>query len=324
MNGNLLAEKEYKEMIDSGIKTWKWLKGLFGGEKLSDDDFIKVFLDEAKDKTSEIDLELPNNEFQKDFLNTAKIIENENIKENTIEPSQTISQTIENSQEKDLANNDSFVKDFQDTYAQTQKLSSSNNGIKAEKSQESQEMLETPEKDNFLPLNYFNLKAEYIEYDKQQGKAQSKASFINEFKEYAKREMTADEMRVLIALSHSKDSRLTQEHKTLIKDCLNLAQKHENPNLRFLSEGHLAIIRASNNQKLGTHSIKEFLSLANNPKDKLDSTIIKHCKEVCVKSIITNNKNLPQATIAKLTALINPTIAKTMEIGTSFKKELGM
>lgn len=296
MNGDLLAEKEYKETIDSGIKTWKWLKGLFSGEKLSDDDFIKVFLDEAKGKTSEIDTETLDKESQ-------KVIENENAIEQ---------------KEKDLAN-DSFVKDFQDTYTQAQKLSSSN-----DKSKEMQEVLEIPEKDNFMPLNYFNLKAEYIEYDKGKGKVQSKASFINEFKEYAKREMTADEMRVLIALSHSKDSKLTPEHKTLIKDCLNLAQKHENPNLRFLSEGHLAIIRASNNQKLGTHSIKEFLSLANNPKDKLDSTLIKNCKEFCVKSIRGNNKNLPQETIIKLTKLLNPTLAKTMEIGTSIKKEMGM
>lgn len=275
MSGDLIAEKEYKETIDSGIKTWKWLKSLFGGYKISDDDFIKTFLDEAKGKADEIDKGIEN-------------IDNETIK-------------------------DSFVEDFEATYKETQNLAKANN----EKSEANQEMQESQ-------VSYFSTKSQYIEYDKQQGTLQSKKDFMQEFRQYAKKEMTADEMRVLIALSHSKDSKLTPEHKIFIKDCLNLAQKHENPHLRFLSEGHLAIIRISNNQKIGTHSIKEFLHLANNPKDKLDSTLIKNCKEFCVKNIMESNKNLPQATIAKLKALINPTLAKTMQIGANIKKEMGM
>lgn len=279
MSGDLIAEKEYKETIDSGIKTWKWLKSLFGGDKMSDDDFIKTFLDEAKGKADEIDKGIEN------IAEQSNEIDDEPIK-------------------------DSFVKDFEDTYKETQNLAKANN--------------EKSEIDKESNASYFSTKSQYIEYDKQQGTLQSKKDFMEEFRQYAKREMTADEMRVLIALSHSKDSKLTPEHKIFIKECLNLAQKHENPHLRFLSEGHLAIIRISNNQKIGTHSIKEFLHLANKPKDKLDSTLIKNCKEFCVKNIMESNKNLPQATITKLKALINPALVKTMEMGAGIKKEMGM
>lgn len=103
----------------------------------------------------------------------------------------------------------------------------------------------------------------------------------------------------------------------LIKDCLDIAQK-ENKNFQFLSKWYKAIVRANNNQMLGTQSIKDFLAFANTPKnkiDKLDNTILNNCKESCVKSIMANNKDLPQATITKLTALINPALAKTMEAG---------
>ena len=136
--------------------------------------------------------------------------------------------------------------------------------------------------------------------------------------------MSVDEMRVLIALSNSKNSKLTPEHKLLIKDCLDIAQK-ENKNFQFLSKWHKAIVRANNNQMLGTQSIKDFLAFANTPKnkiDKLDNTILNNCKESCAKSIMANNKDLPQATITKLTVLINPALAKTMEAGVNMGRTL--
>ncbi len=56
--------------------------------------------------------------------------------------------------------------------------------------------------------------------------------------------------------------------------------------------------------------------------DKLDNTIIKSYKESCAKSILANNRDLPQATITKLTALINPALAKTMEAGVNMERTL--
>lgn len=335
MNGDLIAEKEYKETINGGVKTWQWLKNLFkkGKEKeMDDEEFVKTFLEEAKGKAEEIDkLE---SDFNADMIKTAEMVKdkeivNEKTKEignkNIADPSKKIDEKpLENKQEitntnekdgKDLAQ-DSFVKDFGDTYTET--LAQANpKAKKIELGQENQN-------DGKSVWNYFAAKEEYMQYDKQQGKIQSKESFIREFKEYAQNSMTADEMRVLIALSNSKNSKLTPEHKLLIKDCLNIAQK-ENKNFQFLSEGHKAIIRANNNQMLGTQSIKDFLAFANTPKnkmDKLDNTILNNCKESCVKSIMAHNKDLPQATITKLTALINPALAKTMETGANMERTL--
>ena len=43
MNGDLIAEKEYKDMANGGVKTWQWLKNLFrGGKEMSDDEFIEA------------------------------------------------------------------------------------------------------------------------------------------------------------------------------------------------------------------------------------------------------------------------------------------
>lgn len=348
MNGDLIAEKEYKETINGGVKTWQWLKNLFkkGKEEMDDEEFVKTFLEEAKGKAEEIgEIE---SDFNDDMVKTAEMVkdkeianektkelgnENEKSKElenqNIADPSKKIDEKpLENKQEnantnekdgkdlsKDLAQN-SFVKDFGDTYTET--LAQAN--PKAKKIGLGQEN----QNDDKSVWNYFAAKEEYMQYDKQQGKTQSKESFIREFKEYAKKEMSVDEMRVLIALSNSKNSKLTPEHKLLIKDCLNIAQK-ENKNFQFLSEGHKAIIRANNNQMLGTQSIKDFLAFANTPKnkmDKLDSTILNNCKESCVKSIMAHNKDLPQATITKLTALINPALAKTMEVGANMGRTL--
>lgn len=346
MNGDLIAEKEYKETINGGVKTWQWLKNLFkkGKEEMDDEEFVKTFLEEAKGKAEEIgEIE---SDFNDDMVKTAEMVkdkeianektkeqelgnENENSKEienqNIADPSKKIDEKpLENKQKiantnekdgKDLAQ-DSFVKDFGDTYTET--LAQANpKAKKIELGQENQN-------DGKSVWNYFAAKEEYMQYDKQQGKIQSKESFIREFKEYAKKEMSVDEMRVLIALSNSKNSKLTPEHKLLIKDCLNIAQK-ENKNFQFLSEGHKAIIRTNNNQMLGTQSIKDFLAFANTPKnkmDKLDSTILNNCKESCVKSIMTHNKDLPQATITKLTALINPALAKTMEAGANMERTI--
>lgn len=344
MNGDLIAEKEYKETINGGVKTWQWLKNLFkkGKEEMDDEEFVKTFLEEAKGKAEEIgEIE---SDFNDDMVKTAEMVKdkeiaNEKTKEignknekskelenqNIADPSKKIDEKpLENKQEiantnekdgKDLAQ-DSFVKDFGDTYTET--LAQANpKAKKIELGQENQN-------DGKSVWNYFAAKEEYMQYDKQQGKKVDKAKFIAEFKEYAEKKMSVDEMRVLIALSNSKNSKLTPEHKLLIKDCLNIAQK-ENKNFQFLSEGHKAIIRANNNQMLGTQSIKDFLAFANTPKnkmDKLDSTILNNCKESCVKSIMAHNKDLPQATITKLTALINPALAKTMEAGANMGRTI--
>lgn len=347
MNGDLIAEKEYKETINGGVKTWQWLKNLFkkGKEEMDDEEFVKTFLEEAKGKAEEIgEIE---SDFNDDMVKTAEMVkdkeianektkeqeldnENEKSKEienqNIADPSKKIDEKpLENKQElaktnekdgKDLAQ-DSFVKDFGDTYTET--LAHAN--PKAKKIGLGQE--QENQNDGKSVWNYFAAKEEYMQYDKQQGKKVDKAKFIAEFKEYAEKKMSVDEMRVLIALSNSKNSKLTPEHKLLIKDCLNIAK--ENKNFQFLSEGHKAIIRANNNQMLGTQSIKDFLAFANTPKnkmDKLDSTILNNCKKSCVKSIMAHNKDLPQATITKLTALINPALAKTMEAGANMGRTL--
>ena len=349
MNGDLIAEKEYKDMANGGVKTWQWLKNLFkkSKEEMDDEEFIKIFLEEAKGKTEEIgELE---SDFNAEMVETAEMIKdkeianektkeqeiyNENEKskeignENIANPSKKIDEKpLENKQKNKNANEksgkdsknlaqDSFVKDFGDTY--TEILAQAN--PKTKKIGQEQEN----QNDDKSVWNYFTAKEEYMQYEKQQGKVQSKKEFMQEFKDYAKKEMSVDEMRVLIALSNSKNSKLTPEQKLLIKDCLDIAQK-ENKNFQFLSEGHKAIIRANNNQMLGTQSIKDFLAFANTPKnkiDKLDNTILNNCKESCVKSIMANNKDLPQATITKLTALINPALAKTMEAGVNMGRTL--
>lgn len=232
MSGDLIAEKEYKETINGGVKTWQWLKNLFkkGKEEMDDEEFVKVFLEEAKGKADEIDkLE---SDFNADMVETAEMVKdkeigNENEKskeldnENIAEQSKKIDekplenkQEIENTNEKggkdskDLAQ-DSFVKDFGDTYKET--LSQAN--PKAKKLGQEQDN----QNDGKSVWNYFAAKEEYMKHEKQQGKIQSKESFIREFKEYAKKKMSVDEMRVLIALSNSKNSKLTPEHKLLSK-----------------------------------------------------------------------------------------------------------
>ncbi len=299
MSGDLLAEKEYKETINGGVKTWQWLKSLFAKKEekqMSDDEFIGIFLEEAKGKTDEIDkLELENdleNHFSKDFTQTAEMvkesnekslenslnekskgIENENIAKVSKEiPNESLENKQENAIQKDLAqdskvqnlsndnlSNDSFVKDFSNTFTETQKLSSQAKTLEIETEidtlKSNAEMRKMLEDEGRYYFNYFTAKQQYREYDKQQGIVQSKQDFMKEFKAYVAKDMSADEMRVLIALSNKKDSKLTAEHKLMIKECLHIAQE-KNPNFQFLGNGHKAIIRANNNQKLGTQSIK--------------------------------------------------------------------
>ena len=79
MNGDLIAEKEYKETINGGVKTWQWLKNLFkkSKEEMDDEEFIKIFLEEAKGKTEEIDkLE---SDFNAEMVETAEMVKDKEI-----------------------------------------------------------------------------------------------------------------------------------------------------------------------------------------------------------------------------------------------------
>lgn len=216
---------------------------------MDDEEFIKTFLEETKGKTEEIDkLE---SDFNAEMMETAEMIKDKEIanektkeqelyNENIADPSKKIDekplenkQKIENANKKDGKDSknlaqDSFVKDFGDTY--TEILAQAN--PKTKKIGQEQEN----QNDGKSVWNYFTAKEEYMQYDKQQGKVQSKKEFMQEFKDYAKKEMSVDEMRVLIALSNSKNSKLTPEHKLLIKDCLDIAQKeNKNRGIKLLS-----------------------------------------------------------------------------------------
>lgn len=347
MNGDLIAEKEYKDIANGGVKTWQWLKNLFrGGKEMSDDEFIEALVKEAKDKELEIEKEVEKDNFQQEMLETAKIIENDDFQKDMLETAHIVENqpNLENTNENVNENtksvekqgesleNDEFANDFLNEANENVKLAKNFNTKGAKDNENTNESVEsnannsnnkeqakkldvTQENDKESALGYFSRKKEEIDINKQsKNKAQSKESFKNELLNYAEKKMSADEMRVMVSLLHSKNKKITPEHKLLIKNCLDVAQKN-NPNFNYLSIGHKAIIKLNDNKTLGTQSIKEFIALANNPKDKLDSSIIKNCKESCVNSILKNTKNLPQATITKLTALVNPALAKTMEAG---------
>lgn len=348
MNGDLIAEKEYKDMANGGVKTWQWLKNLFrGGKEMSDDEFIEALIKEAKEKELEIEKEVEKDNFQQEMLETAKIVENDGFQKDMLETAHIIENqpNLENTNENVKENaksvekqgesleNDEFANDFLNEANENVKLAKNFNTKGAKDNENTNESVESnannsnydkeqakklnvaQENDKESALGYFSRKKEEIDINKQsKNKAQSKESFKNELLNYAEKKMSADEMRVMVSLLHSKNKKITPEHKLLIKNCLDVAQKN-NPNFNYLSAGHKAIIKLSDNKTLGTQSIKEFIALANNPKDKLDSSIIKNCKESCVNSILKNTKNLPQATITKLTALVNPALAKTMEAG---------
>lgn len=347
MNGDLIAEKEYKETINGGVKTWQWLKNLFrGGKEMSDDEFIEALVKGAKDKELEIEKEVEKDNFQQEMFETAKIIENDGFQKDMLETAHIVENqpNLENTNENVNENaksvekqgesleNDEFANDFLNEANENVKLAKNFNTKGAKDNENTKESVESSannsnnkeqakkldvaqENDKESALGYFSRKKEEIDINKQsKNKAQSKESFKNELLNYAEKKMSADEMRVMVSLLHSKNKKITPEHKLLIKNCLDVAQKN-NPNFNYLSTGHKAIIKLNDNKTLGTQSIKDFIALANNPKDKLDSSIIKNCKESCVNSILKNTKNLPQATITKLTALVNPALAKTMEAG---------
>ena len=348
MNGDLIAEKEYKDMANGGVKTWQWLKNLFrGGKEMSDDEFIETLVKEAKDKADEIDIGLEKDNskdnFQQEMLETAKIVENDGFQKDMLETAHIVEKqpNLENANENaksaekqgESLENDGFANDFLNEANDNVKLAKNFNAKGAKGNENANESAESSannsndgkeqaknlnaqqENEQETPLfkDYFNRKKEEIDINKQsKNKAQSKESFKEELLHYAEKKMTADEMRVMVSLLHSKNKKITPEHKLLIKNCLDVAQKN-NPNFNYLS---------ANNKTLGTQSIKEFIALANNPKDKLDSSIIKNCKESCVNSILKNTKNLPQATITKLTALVNPALAKTMEVGANMGRAM--
>ena len=359
MNGDLIAEKEYKDMANGGVKTWQWLKNLFrGGKEMSDDEFIETLVKEAKEKELEIDKNIEQDRFSQEMLETAKIVENEENKEfqkdmlktaHIAENQQNIAPNLANANENVKENtkgaekqgesgesneNDGFANDFLGEANENSKLAKNFNAKGAQGNENANESAESSannendgkdskekakilgeSQENEQTLGYFSRKKEEIDVNKEmKNKPQSKESFKEELLLYAEKKMSADEMRVMVSLLHSNNKKITKEHKLLIQNCLDVTQKN-NPNFNYLSAGHKAIIRASNNQRLGTQSIKEFIALANNPKDKLDASIIKNCKESCVKNILKNTKDLPQATITKLTALVNPALAKTMEAG---------
>ncbi len=353
MNGDLIAEKEYQQTINGGVKTWQWLKRLFGGEKMSDDDFIEALVKEAKEKADEIDKTLEQDKFQQEMLESAKIAENDGFQKDMLETAHivenqpNIANVNENTngaeKQGESLENDNFADSFLSEANENAKLAKNFNAKGAKGNENANESSSTQSsqkndkdsKENLKNLGIdneqetplfkdcFNRKKEEIDINKQsKNKAQSKESFKNELLNYAQNKMTADEMRVMISLLHSNNKKITKEHKLLIKNCLDVAQKN-NPNFEFLSKGHKAIIRASNNQNLGTQSIREFINLANNPKDKLDSSIIKNCKESCVNNILKNTKNLPQETITKLTTLINPALAKAISAGMEIGKDMG-
>lgn len=147
-------------------------------------------------------------------------------------------------------------------------------------------------------LNYFGKKS--IELDSI---SQDKESFINEFKNYAKNFMSIDEMKILISMSNNKSDKLNKEHKILLKECLNLIKI--NPNYSSLDNGYKIIMKANNNEKIGTQGVRDFIHLVKHPNNKIDQAIKKDCLKPCVENILKNNE-LPKITILKLQSLINP------------------
>lgn len=100
---DLVSEKEYQESIKGGVKTWVWLKSLFGAKELSDDEFRRILLEEANKKSGELDSEIK--DFNQEFLETSQMIDSKESQSHTKE-------NLNNANTQDKKNDKEFSENF--------------------------------------------------------------------------------------------------------------------------------------------------------------------------------------------------------------------
>lgn len=306
---DLINEKEYKEVIDSGFKTWKWLKKIFGADNTEDNKFAETLIKEASNKSKEIDSKYSNDQ---EIINKQQGIMNQTIvkadnKINANNNEDKLNGHYEENKNEfidNLINTTSLRKEYilnVDSHDITKDAKNSKdnfaNDLINTVALRDDYLLEHNSKDNSSNisknindenLNYFGKKAIELKHSPQ-----SKESFKREFMEYVKKYMNVSEMKILAGVFNMKSppSKLNKEHKEFLKGCFTLMKA--NPNYELLDNSYKALLKASNKEHIGTQSIRDFISLMNNPKDKLDASLKKDCLNKCVTNILHINKNLP-------------------------------
>ncbi|MCI7484333.1 hypothetical protein [Helicobacter sp. 10-6591] len=147
----------------------------------------------------------------------------------------------------------------------------------------------------------------------------TKDKFKEEFLDYCKNGMGENEIKVLLILSHKEPSKLSGEHKEMIKQGL----KYNLQNNKLLDKGLEATIRANVGNKVGNNSIADItkstekMRLSNNPLDKklLETSVPKIAQSL--KNQKDSNKLTPES-LQKLNNLIqNKAPSITKDVGKS-------
>lgn len=101
----------------------------------------------------------------------------------------------------------------------------------------------------------------------------SKDTFKREFYEYCKNGMSENEMKILLILDNKEPTKLTKEHKDMIKEGLKLCSA----NTKLLDKGLESAIKASAGEKLTNANALEFgktLEKAKDSKNPIDKKFI--------------------------------------------------
>lgn len=283
---DLISEKEYKEMVDSGLKTWKYLKQL-NGKELEDISIIKQLLEEANEKNIELNSDNldSSNEINKHSKPINNLINKSNINE-------------ENKYEENNENINS-IKDTNSSIKENNK----NHEITNEEL-ENEEVNKEPVK-----LNFFESKSIELE-----SSPQDKESFKREFLNYCKNDMNPHEMKILVGILNSKNSKLNDEFRELIENGLTLAMDN-NRAYEFLENKYDVIIRTNLGKPIATLDVKEFVDMMKNPENDMERNLKNDASKYLAKEMKKINSNrIPKETLSRLDVLINP----SKEIGRGF------
>ena len=223
---DLISEKEYKEMVDSGLKTWKYLKQL-NREELEDISMIKQLLEEANER---------NIELNSDNLDSIKEVEEKSTSINN----NLINKSNINEENKYEENNEN-INSIKDTNSSIKENNKNHEVANEELENENEEVNKEPVK-----LNFFESKSIELE-----SSPQNKESFKKEFLNYCKNDMNPHEMKILVGILNSKNSKLNDEFRELIENGLTLAMDN-NKAYEFLDNKYDVIIRTNLNKPIAT------------------------------------------------------------------------
>lgn len=156
------------------------------------------------------------------------------------------------------------------------------------------------------PDNYFKDLINWFDKKKLENEKipLTKEEFKNEFLEYCKNGMSENEMKILLLLANKEPSKLTQEHKDMIKDGL----KFNLTNQKLLDQGLETAIRAEIGEKIINNNIGDLVKSVEKMK-KTDNLIDKKMLDGTIQNIAdkikTNNKHLTTESMEKLNAITN-------------------